>query len=164
MFQVLWTTLLNVVGVDRQPRELRGYRVSNALQRSLAHLAAQDGSDSRLLLCDSSGRLYVLPVGSTGVAPIYSADGRLGVNLRDAGNDDQAATVNSSGELAVLVQNTGVAAAVGAADGPGNEDLALSVRSAQLNTMASQINDIYTFLYDCYDSVNHALKVVVITP
>jgi hypothetical protein len=117
MFQVLWTTLLNVAGVDAQPREVRGYRLSNAVQRSLAHLAAQDGNDSRLLLCDSSGNLYIRVAGPAG-------------ELAEVGNAD---------------------ASVG-------DDVALSVRSYQLNAMQGYIEDINAMLTDVYDSTVHALR------
>jgi hypothetical protein len=123
MFQVLWTTLLNVAGVDKQPREVRGYRLSNAVQRSLAHLAAQDGNDSRLLLCDSSGNLYIRVAGS-------------------------------AGELA----------AVGRADLPASDDLALSIRSSQLNGMKDTIDGIATVLNACYDSNNYAIRTIAATP
>jgi hypothetical protein len=117
MFQVLWTTLLNVAGVDAQPHEVRSYRVSNAVQRSLAHLVAQDGKDARLLLCDSTGNLYIRVAGS-------------------------------AGELA----------AVGDANASSSDDVALSVRSYQLNDMRTDIEQIYDILTDVYDATAHALR------
>ena len=157
MFQVLWTTLLNVAGVDVQPREVRGYRLSNSLQRSLAHLAAQDGKDSRLLLCDSSGRLYTVAVGADGVAPAYSATGRLGVVVRDEVVDGRSALVSVYGDLSVRVGDSSTYAACGEASSAGAFDNALSVRN-------SKLNDLFEVLSDCHDATNHCLAVKVITP
>jgi len=99
MFQVLWTTLLNVAGVDAQPRQVRSYRVSNSLQRSLAHLAAQDGKDARLLLCDSSGNLYIRVAGSAGELAAVgddtaSTDGDVALSVRSSRLNDMAANID----------------------------------------------------------------------
>ena len=76
--QQLWGTVLNIVGVDREPRDAGNLQVSNKGLRVLAHLAAQDGKDGRLVLCDTSGRLGVVDAGADDVMlswPPLSAPG-----------------------------------------------------------------------------------------
>jgi hypothetical protein len=180
MFQVLWTTLLNLAGVDQQPREVRGYRVGSSVQRTIAHLAAQDSSDGRLLLCDSSGRLYVLPVGSSGVAPVYSAAGRLGVNVRDGTTDTQIAAVTSLGRLTVQLYCDNATPTADFADGPAAHALGLNIVNYYMKDAGVALKDVYdagnhwlkvtdtvsqmslsslaTILTDCWDQTNHAIR------
>jgi hypothetical protein len=55
------TWLLNLIGVKQDPKYEGPLEIAEGVVRSLAHLIAVDGQFSRLLTCDSSGRLQVAP-------------------------------------------------------------------------------------------------------
>jgi len=72
--RTLATRLLDILGIEPYHEQSQApYRVSNECHRCLAHLLGQDGSGSRLLLCDSNGRLSVVAVGSDGNPLMQSA-------------------------------------------------------------------------------------------
>lgn len=56
---VLADSQLDLVGVKREPQYVGGYKTGNTLVNSLSHLCGVYGNYSRLLLCDSAGRLEV---------------------------------------------------------------------------------------------------------
>jgi hypothetical protein len=60
-FQELGTSLLDLIGINRVPRWLGGYRLSTYLQNCISHLTAQDGNNSRLIRCSVNGYLLTLP-------------------------------------------------------------------------------------------------------
>lgn len=119
--QQLWGTVLNIVGIDREPREVADLQVSNKAVRSLSYLVAQDGKDGRLVLCDTSGHL---------IGRIVDLNGRCLIM-----DDYGAATV------AVSQGNT-IADVGGAEDAmPGHS--ALSVRNYALVKLAEVLEDVW---------------------
>jgi hypothetical protein len=102
--QQLWGTVLNIVGLDREPREAGNLQVSNKGLRVLAHLAAQDGKDGRLVLCDTAGRLVAKIVDGDGDALALTAAGRVGVRVHDGNDDARLLALDASGR-ALVVQN-----------------------------------------------------------
>lgn len=73
---------LDMAGFTSSPREQSPYRMSNDLQRSLAHLAAFDGQYSRLVRALESGVLRVSAEGNKNIPLGQDISGPLDVNLR----------------------------------------------------------------------------------
>ena len=67
--QRLWGSILDLVGVERDPKFIGEYVAGNRLQRTLAQLVAQDGTHARLLNCDAAGRLIVVTAPGAALRP-----------------------------------------------------------------------------------------------
>ena len=67
-FQRLFAPVLNLVGLGRRDPPWQGdFEVSNKCQRSIAHMVAQDGENSRLVHCDAQGNISYAVVGDQGL-------------------------------------------------------------------------------------------------
>lgn len=75
--RVLTDRVFDLAGLPTSPRNQAPYRVSNDLQRTLAHLAASDGVNSRLLRALESGVLRVSAEGYDEVPFSQGASGEI---------------------------------------------------------------------------------------
>ena len=154
--QQLWGTVLNIVGIDREPRDVGDLQVSNKGIRALAHLVAQDGKDGRLVLCDSDGRLIVIAGDMLASAVKISAAGRVGVVLHDPVTDAHVQVVNGDGNACVIIRDGESSVAVGEEADALDTDPALSVRNSALVKLAAVLADVW-------DDGNHALRTIEAT-
>jgi len=60
--QRLFTSLLDLAGIQRDPASLGAVQISNLMSHAISHLAGHDGQYSRLLRATSAGELVAGPV------------------------------------------------------------------------------------------------------
>ena len=82
MKQTLVSKLLQIIGMERRPEWTPAVTVDSDALRVLAHLLAQDGGGSRLLACDSSGLLKIVPYAADGNPVMATPGSYLPVTVR----------------------------------------------------------------------------------
>jgi len=147
--QSLLAPELDIFGVERDPMYVGQYMLPNRLTNAIAHLAAVEGKKSRLLTCESDGRLDVYDssvynrLGDPLSVRILDHDGTIGVAV----DDDYNLHVNLWYKGSRL---SGVKEGLDAYNSWG------------LVVWNYDTYRVYTILSDVHDSVNHCLRVCTI--
>jgi hypothetical protein len=134
--QTLEAPELDLGDVERQPRYVGQYQLGNVLQRSIANLAVVQNSRSLLVRGNTAGAVAT-----------FLTDAVYGYGVRSS----------AQGELKTQVGWADVQARCGF---PGDADSGHN----HLYVTGYHLKELHTILSDCWDGINHALKVVVVTP
>ena len=147
--QSLLAPELDIFGVERDPMYIGQYMLPNRLTNAIAHLAAVEGKKSRLLTCESDGRLDVYD------SAVYNRlDDYLIRRIVGADQESVLAIDPDGNAYATVRYGTRIARVEVPPD--------VGISTYGLVTVSYRQNQIYDILDDCYDSVNHALRTIAV--